>query len=193
MEQNEEKINEDVSVKKETEKKATDKKAPKKRTRQKKIKLLFVCTGNTCRSAMAQYIFVSEAKRLRKASRFTVSGAGISAEAGGDMSEQAKQVLKMRGISFGKHTPKQLDIAAVEKADYVICMTAYHKFAIEAVTGERKNLFTAGDFDGNGDVDDPYGSGVEIYNEVAERLTNLSDAIIFKLCPPEPQKITEYM
>lgn len=174
------------------EEKKPNKDVKKKKTK-KKIKLLFVCTGNTCRSAMAGYIFMSEAKRLRKASRFSVSGAGISAENGADMSENAKQVLQLRNIPFKKHSSKQLTVQDIEKVDYVICMTAYHKYAIEAVTGERKNLFVADDFDGKGDVDDPYGYGVNEYLSVADRLILLSDAIIFKLCPPKAEKISDFI
>lgn len=133
-----------------------------KKPRQKKLRVLFVCTGNTCRSAMANYILPYEAKKFKKASRFTVSSAGLDAEVGGEMSEQAKTALTQRNIPFKKHVPKQLDVATIEKSDYVICMTEYHKYAIEAVTGKRDNLFTAGDFDGNGDVADPYGYGDDV-------------------------------
>lgn len=165
----------------------------KTKTKRNKIKVLFVCSGNTCRSAMASYIFIAEAKKLRKASRFSVSSAGIEAEVGGDMSDQAKNVLTKRGVPFGKHTPKQLNVETVDKTDYVICMTEYHKFAIEAVTGERKNIFTADDFDGCGDVGDPYGCDETIYSAVADRLVRLCDSVIYKLCPPKPEKIIEYM
>lgn len=165
----------------------------KKGTKRKKTKILFVCTGNTCRSAMAVYIFLSEAKKFRKASRFSVSSAGLEAEIGGDMSEPAKNVLKQRGILFKKHVPKQLDVPTIEKTDYVICMTSYHKFAIEAVTGERKNIFTADDFDGCGDVGDPYGGDETVYSRVADRLFALCDSVICKLCPPKPGKNISYM
>lgn len=171
----------------------TSVKSAKAKSKRKKIKILFVCTGNTCRSAMASYIFVAEAKKMRKASKFSVASAGLEAEVGGDMNERAKNALTKRGVAYGKHKPRQLDVQTVEKTDYVICMTSYHKYAIEAVTGERKNLFTADDFDGCGDVADPYGGDDEVYSIVADRLIHLCNAVIYKLFPPKPEKILSYM
>ncbi len=149
-----------------TEKTKTEK---TKKPRVKKINVLFVCTGNTCRSAMASYIFRYFLQKKRKLSLYTVSSAGLAAENGDPMSENAKAALLKLGVPVKKpHKAQQLTIAAAKKADLIVCMTAKHKQALGSYASKAQ---TVAALTGGGDVPDPYGGDLQTYLKTAEYLT----------------------
>lgn len=131
-----------------------------------KIKVLFVCTGNTCRSPMAEYLFRDYLKKRKKLSKFTVTSAGICAQPGDTMSEHSQTVLRQRGAAFGAHKATQLTLKAAEAADLIVCMTAAHKRAV----GDVDKVVTVAELTGGKDVPDPFGQDVAAYNDCAEYL-----------------------
>lgn len=85
-----------------------------------KIKILFVCTGNTCRSPMA------EAVLKHKSDQFDVQSAGIFAQKGAYASKGTKDVLQNKGISI-RHQSQPVTAELIEWADYILTMTSQHK------------------------------------------------------------------
>ncbi len=132
----------------------------------RRINVLFVCTGNTCRSAMAQYIFADFVERKGMGEYFDVRGAGLSALNGDDMSEQAKQVLFEKGIREVNHFARRLTREMVEASDLVVCMTEGHFRTI----GAFENVTTVARITGGADVSDPWGGSLDDYRKVAAYL-----------------------
>lgn len=88
-------------------------------------RILLVCTGNTCRSPMAEALFRRMAEK--KGVPVEVASAGVAALAGQPMSKHAADVLKDRGIPVGTFRSKEVDAGLVSWADLILTMTAQHK------------------------------------------------------------------
>ncbi|MCI8458137.1 MAG: low molecular weight protein arginine phosphatase [Clostridia bacterium] len=140
----------------------------KARAAKRKKKILFVCTGNTCRSPMAENLFRYILGKKRKLSLYDVSSAGLAAEAGAPMTENALLALAARGAApRRKHAAQQLTVQAAAQADGIVCMTASHKAALAALGDKVK---TVGEITGGPDVPDPFGGDLAVYNKTAEYL-----------------------
>lgn len=87
-----------------------------------KIRIIFVCHGNICRSPMAEYIFKHLAKQAGLEDRFEVASAAVSTEEiGNDIYPPAKLKLREHGIPFARHIAHQLTREEYEYYDKVIC------------------------------------------------------------------------
>ena len=133
-------------------------------------RVLFVCTGNTCRSPMAEAILTHMSKQ--KQFPLEVRSAGIYAVPGADISPQAKEVLLKEGIHTD-HCARQLSNELLEWADVILTMTKQHKNAVLwEVPSLDKKVYTLTEYitDDSFDIMDPYGSSVEVYRRCAEEL-----------------------
>lgn len=87
-----------------------------------RLRIVFVCHGNICRSPMAEYIFKYLAKKAGVEDRFEVASAAVSREEiGNDIYPPAKMKLHEHGIPFGRHAAHQLTHEEYEYYDKVIC------------------------------------------------------------------------
>lgn len=139
-------------------------------------RILFVCTGNTCRSPMAEAMLKS-----MDIPGVEVKSAGIYAENGGNASVNAMKVLDEFNIPH-QHQSTQLNEELVIWSDYILTMTEGHK---QAVAGRYpraiEKTFTLKEFakmDSYGDIADPYGGSVETYRTTFLQMKEAIEKIV---------------
>lgn len=138
----------------------------------KRKKILFVCTGNTCRSPMAEYLLRSKIKK-NKIKWWDVESCGIYAAVGGEINSNSREVLKERGIVVDGFKPKQLSQKKIARSSLVVCMTFDQKLMLE----DCGNIVSIKDLCGF-EVLDPYGLPIEAYRTVCKLLDLACDKII---------------
>jgi protein arginine phosphatase len=142
-------------------------------------RILFVCTGNTCRSPMAEAIL-----KNKNIDGIEVKSSGIFAINGGDASTNAKQVLVENKIEH-QHQSNSLTHKEVEWATLILTMTSSHKAAIVVnFPAAAQKTFTLKEFIGKDvdvDVSDPFGGDIDMYRNTFNELEKLIDAAILRL------------
>lgn len=119
------------------------------------MNILFVCTGNTCRSPMAEGYLNFKSKN------YVALSCGICAD-GSHVSENSKKVMAEVGIDISNHISQPITEKLVKWADRIICMSASHKSALESV-GVKSEIL------GNG-ISDPFGGDINTYRKCRDEI-----------------------
>ena len=138
-------------------------------------KIVFVCSGNTCRSPMAEAAFRKELKR-RKIAWYTIQSAGVNARDGAPMNPDAQTALTEAKIPFSQSfKSRKLTEKIVEESMAVICMT---RDLCEVVPG--KNVMSVYELTGK-EIPDPYGQGIDAYRATLRYIRECIPTIISRL------------
>jgi len=147
-------------------------------------KVLFVCTGNTCRSVMAQELLKKMLKE-KGIENVKVSSAGIAALPSYGISGILEKVLKEEDIEPSCHRPTPIDSEVLRDADLILVMEKRHKEAILEIAPEVKNkAFLLKEFAGekeNLDIPDPIGQPEEVYRKRLEEIKGYLLKIVEKI------------
>lgn len=144
------------------------------------ISILFVCTGDTCRSTMASAVMKEKIAR-KNLKRFRCSSAGLFVGQEVSINDNAKKVLKRMDIKIPRHKATQLTETMIARYDYVLTMTEDQKQTILNRFPYFKNVFSLREFVGAENISDPYGKGEAEYYNVARYLDIVLNKVIDKL------------
>jgi len=154
----------------------------KSKSDQADFRLLFVCTGNTCRSPMAQVIAERSVER-RGWDGVEIRSAGVSAYLGGEASDGARITAEWGGLSLAGHLTTPLDPELVAWASVILTMGPRHADTAEALGGHGKvwmlsDFSEGGENPGGSGVPDPFGGDAQSYRECLEALESLVEAAL---------------
>ena len=151
--------------------------------------ILFVCTGNTCRSPMAEYFF-SEYKEKYGLEDWSATSAGLHAHPGSGGSGIMCMVMAEEGIEVMGHTPEQVTEELVTEVDLILTMTEEHKAKIgeyiekaEADDGGSPDVHTLKGFLGKREknISDPIGENSSGYRRVRDEIRTTINKLLNRL------------
>ena len=126
------------------------------------MKILFVCSGNTCRSPMAAALAKQYFESVGRID--LTDSAGLFANPGESASEYSVKAMAERGIDISSHRSKQLTPEMVRNADILVPMTDSHANMLNILGVDDSKIKQIGE------IHDPFGGSLEIYRECAEEL-----------------------
>lgn len=153
--------------------------------------ITFICTGNTCRSAMAEGI-CRKMLSDRKIKNVTCGSCGLAAFTGDSVSPNAVAVTKEMGVDISNHRAAAINQYILDETDIAVCMTQRHKQALMRVA-HKCRIFVP-----QNEISDPYGGDLKTYRQCAlelkayiEKLLKVLTAELVSMCENHIDEIAE--
>jgi protein-tyrosine-phosphatase len=147
------------------------------------MKILFVCSGNTCRSPLAA-AFARKLAEERRMYNLSFDSAGTGALDGGGASEAAILVGLERGVDLSAHRTRALTPALIAHSDFVLVMGPQHLDTVRIHGSESKvrllDHFTSGGETANA-INDPFGGSLDDYRTTASELQRQVERLLDRL------------
>jgi protein-tyrosine phosphatase len=152
------------------------------RLRMRRRLVLFICTGNTCRSPMAA-AYMRKLLEERGVREIDVRSAGVMTITGLLASQEAVQVMEEAGVDLKRHRSTQLTPELIRKADLILAMSPFHRQTALRMSDEAKNKtfllkeFTRSDLK-NVQIADPMGCTLEVFKKCFKEIKAACDRFI---------------
>lgn len=140
------------------------------------MKIVFICSGNTCRSPMAEALMKY---RCQDRTDIDISSCGLYAFSGDNASTGSIEAMKTYGIDLSSHRSRAFSEYMIDGCDLFVVMTKEHKNVLSQIVPEKKIVVL-----GNG-IPDPYGQDIEAYIDCAHKIGSALDDILTMFHQPE--------
>lgn len=149
------------------------------------MKIMFICTGNICRSAMAEGYLKKRAQEENI--DVEVCSSGIYAEDGAEASYLAKEVMSEYGVVLNSHRATNTKGSNINDMDVILCATSPHKqILLQMYPNLVQKIYTIkeyayGEDEKNKDISDPWGYDITVYRHCASELVDAIEKIVIKV------------
>lgn len=149
------------------------------------MKIMFICTGNICRSAMAHWLMKKKIEDLG-IKNVEIYSSGIYAQDGETSTYEAKTVMEEYDVDLSKHKATNIKNSNINEMDLILCATKSHKYAVIDIFPKLKEkTYTMKEYvnynrqyHDNIDIKDPWGYDIETYRSCAAEIDEVLNLLI---------------
>lgn len=147
------------------------------------MKIMFICTGNICRSAMAHGLL----EEMKEGKNIEVYSCGVYAQNGDKSTYNAIEVMKEYNVDLNKHKATNIRNSKIKDMDLILCMTKSHKNIVIQMYPELKDKtytlkeYTEYKTEEGSDIKDPWGYDIEIYRFCATQIYECIKILLEKI------------
>lgn len=149
------------------------------------MKIMFICTGNICRSAMAHKLFE---KKLKDSNikNVEVFSCGIYAEDGDYATYNAEEAMEEYDVDMKSHRATNIRNTSIQEMDLILCATVQHKNAVLKMYSKlNEKVYTMKEYVNNDtsdlDIKDPWGYDIYVYRKCASEINECLEKLIQKI------------
>lgn len=148
-------------------------------------KIVFICTGNICRSPMGHHYMQKRVIDKNICNNYLIDSCGTYASTGDRATKNAIEAMKKYDVNMQNHRAKHITEIDLNKYDLIVCLTQNHKTHIALLYPSiQDRVFTLKEYvnpeSGYKDIDDPWGLSMQVYEQCASEIVEYVDKLIEK-------------